>query len=95
MSSSETSGRDPSAAPTTSSPARHLRDDLDIGLQPQETGEGAAHHRLILGEQDPDHRAGTGKLTANLNPPSGRLLASSRPWRCSTRSLSPSMPCPD
>ena len=37
--------------------ARDLADDLDVALQGKQRGEGAAYHRLVLGQQDADHVA--------------------------------------
>jgi len=33
-------------------------DDLDVRLQVQQRRQRAAHHRLILGQQHPDHAGG-------------------------------------
>ena len=81
MSSRATSGSAASAAATTSSPRGDLGHDLDVGLELEQAGQRAPHHRLVLGDQDPDHRHGarerhglrdTGTDTASRKPPPGR-----------------------
>ena len=46
---------------TTSSPAADLGDHLEVGLEVEQRRQGAAHERLVVGEQQPDdrHRATT------------------------------------
>ena len=46
--------------------AGDLRHHLDVGLEPEQARQRAAHHALILGQQDPNHGAGTGTRTASL-----------------------------
>jgi hypothetical protein len=45
--------------------AGSLRDDLEVGLQPEQTGQRAAHQSLVLGDQDADHGGGRGTMTAS------------------------------
>ena len=44
------------AAATTSSPRPDLGDDLEVGLEVEQRGQGAAHQRLVVGQQQPDRR---------------------------------------
>src|SRR5919198_205382 len=76
--------------------ARDLRDDLDVGLEREQPGQGSAHHRLVLGQQHADHRAeATGTTARTRNPgPSSRGPASRRPPAWRRRSCSPARPLP-
>src|SRR5919198_436113 len=76
--------------------ARDLRDDLDVGLEGEQPGQGSAHHRLVLGQQHADHRAeATGTTARTRNPgPSSRGPASRRPPAWRRRSCSPARPLP-
>ena len=57
MSSSATSGAVRRAASSTVVAALDLGDDLDVVLEREQARERAAHHRLVLGDQDADHGA--------------------------------------
>ena len=57
MSSSATSGRCAVAAGHDLVAGGHLGDDLEVVLQAEQQRQRAAHHALVLGEQDPDHDA--------------------------------------
>ena len=58
-------------------PAADLGDDVEVGLEGKQRRERAAHHRLVLGEQHPDHVAasptgdGTGTATRSRKPAAG------------------------
>ena len=57
MSSSATSGRCARAGCERLVAPAGLGHDLDVVLQREQAGERAAHHRLVLGDQDADHGA--------------------------------------
>ena len=110
MSSIATSGRTSSAVGTTASPLDDLGDDVDVVLHREQRDEGAAHQRLVLGEQDPDRRLrhrgrmswrpGLGRRRrSGRRPPAGsrppaRGPASRRPPTRSSRSRRPRSPVP-
>src|SRR5439155_18297267 len=78
-------------------------DDLDIRLHAQQQGQRAAHHALVLGEQDPDDvptgagsasSGSSGRSTASRNPPPGCAPALTAPPATAIRSVSPRNPLP-
>ena len=58
--------------------ALDLGHHLDVRLQLEQARERAAHHRLVLGDQHPDHAARPGTRSARPKPPSGRGPAITR-----------------
>ena len=79
MSSSATSGGVAATTPSDRVAALDLGHDLDVVLQREQAREGAADHRLVLGDQHADHVGWSGTLSRRRNPPSGRAPASSLP----------------
>src|SRR5690606_30519833 len=75
-----------------------LADDLDVGLQPEQRGERAPYHALVLGQHHSDHPASSapaGTWTRRRKPPSGPGPASRTPPASRTRSASPASPLPE
>jgi hypothetical protein len=74
----------------------------DVGLGGQDEPEAGADHRLVVGEQHPDHgalvdagsAAGTGSTACTANPPPGRGPASTEPEYTAARSRMPTSPWP-
>ena len=60
MSSSATSGFTPAGRRHRLLAGAHLGHDLDVLLQREQRGHRAPHHRLVLEEEDPDHRGAAG-----------------------------------
>ena len=59
--------------------APDLGDHLEVGLEPEQRGQRAAHERLVVGEQQPDRRARQ-RCTRSRKPPLVRRpTATSRP----------------
>ena len=57
---STTSGWWATASSTASRAVGRLADHLEVGLALDEHAEAGPHQRLVVGQQDPDHGAGTG-----------------------------------
>ena len=74
--------------------ALDLGHDVDVALQGEQARERPADHRLVLGDQDPDHARARGTLSRRRNPPSGRAPASRVPRIPAARSASPVRPLP-
>ena len=75
--------------------ALDLGDDLDVVLEREQARERAAHHRLVLGDQDADHVPARGTVSLRRKPPpgAGAGLEVRRGARCA-RSASPVRPLP-
>src|SRR5260370_3826793 len=79
-----------------------LGDDLDVVYSRKQRGEGAADHRLVLGDQDRDQATGislgvampAGRMTRRRTPASGSVPTSNLPPASSTRSRRPISPTP-
>src|SRR5258708_26539240 len=79
-----------------------LGDDLDVGFSRKQRRAGAADHRLVLGDQDPDQATGislgvampAGRMTRRRTPASGSVPTSNLPPASSTRSRRPISPTP-
>jgi hypothetical protein len=88
--------------------AGDLGDHLQVGLEAEQRGEGAAHHPLVLRDQDPDHRSAVsgsacgdraigvviGTRATSRKPPPSAVSTSSEPPASAIRSLSPRRPLP-
>ena len=77
------------AAATTSSPA-DLRDHRQVGLQVEQRGERAPHQRLVVGQQQPDHRT----ATSSSNPCGRGSRVTTTAPTAAARSRSPRRPLP-
>src|SRR5262249_52701256 len=71
-----------------------LSDNDDVGLRVEQRAEARAHERLIVGEDDRDHRAGTGRCATTRKPPPSRGPAPTLPPSAAARSRMPAMPLP-
>ena len=95
MSMSAMSGRCCRASATASPPSAASATTVDVVLVVEEGAEPAADERLVVGQQDPDHDAGsTGSSAWTVKPPSLRGAARRWPPRAVTRSRIPSRPDP-
>ena len=77
---STTSGRSSPARADRLAAVGGLADDLDVGLGVEDHPEAGAHERLVVGEQDADHRARprrSGRPRADREAAAGRGPASS------------------
>src|SRR6185437_1014608 len=74
-----------------------LADDLEVRRGIDEYPEAAAHERLVVGHQDPDHlvTCAIGKQARTRKPPSGPGPALNSPPNTATRSRMPMIPCPE
>ena len=84
---------------------RGLRDHVQVVLQAEQGGQGGADEVLVVGEQQPDHGAGSraaavvllvvvGSRASTVNQPPGSGPAVRCPPEALTRSRSPARPCP-
>src|SRR5690606_3500557 len=73
-------------------PVGGRRHHFDVFFEIEEGGEGREHHRLVLGQDDPDHGVPTGRLTRSRVP--GGPLRSTRPPAAITLSRIPRRPEP-
>src|SRR6476661_781397 len=74
-----------------------LADDLEVRRGINEHPEAAAHERLVVGHQDPDHlgTCAIGKQARTRKPPSGPGAALNSPPNTVTRSRMPVIPWPE
>ena len=97
MSMSTTSGRCSRASATASLTVVCLADHDDVGLGVEQRAKAGPHERLIVGEDDRDHRVsrvGTGRWATTRKPPPSLGPASTVPPSAAARSRMPAMPLP-
>src|SRR5205085_11542526 len=70
---------------------RGLGDHVEVRGAGEHDPQAGAHERVVVGEQDADHR---GSLARRTNAPSGSTPCSSVPPASETRSASPIRPVP-
>ena len=70
--------------------ATHLGHDAQVALEVEQRRQGAAHQRLVVGEQQPDDAHRT--LTVSSNPCGASVRVTSTAPAAEARSRSPSSP---